>query len=615
MCRIYGSLGTRLTAEQMRGAGELMRHGGPDQQTAVRETAWALGSNRLAITDPQGGRQPFVLGDPDGDGAITVVYNGELYNHRQLRTRLERHGYRFPDRCDGSVLPALYHRYGDTFTDHLDGMYAVAVIDTRAEPRLLLATDHAGMKPLYYHYDRRGDALCFSSELPALLALPGVPRIPWEAGLDVYLTTRTPFGERTMIEGVMVLPPASTAVFTRRDGLRVHRRAAVPPPSPTALPHPPDSLEEAGAAVLRELRSAAGQLAEADAPLCAITSGGLDSGLVTALLAERVRPLHTFTIGYRGTWPFDERPFAREIADRHGTVHHQVEADPRDFPALLGETVRHLGQPNADLITLSTLVLFRAVHRAGFKVAATGDAADEAFGGYDRIRKAVAAGPAWARDYVNALAAAPLPLRERLYTDDYRAALRGVPSEHGRLRDLLHAPGRGRLDVITEFELTERLPAYHLRRVDHLSMASSVEVRLPYCQRSVTALASRLPDTTRVGDGRGKRALYAAAGGLLPSSVLRRPKQPFTLPVTAMLTGGSPLMEHAREVLSPAELKRDGRLDATAVGRLLDRQAGRPDDVTSLAVWSLLVHQHWLDQLDGLGTTSADPRASTGAGT
>ncbi|MEU0412927.1 asparagine synthase (glutamine-hydrolyzing) [Streptomyces griseorubiginosus] len=611
MCRIYGSLGMQLTAEQLRGASELMRHGGPDQHSAVREKTWALGSNRLAIMDPQGGRQPFVLGDPDGN--ITVVYNGELYNHHQLRTRLERHGYRFPDRCDGSLLPALYHLYGDTFTDHLDGMYALAVIDTRAEPRLLLATDHAGMKPLYYHWNRRADALCFASELPALLAFPGVPRHRWEAGLDVYLTTKTPFGEQTMIEGVRVLPPATTAVFTRRDGLRIRRRTTAPSPSPPVLPQPSPSLEESGATVLHELTSAAELLAEADAPLCAITSGGLDSGLVTALLAERVRPLHTFTIGYRGTWPFDERVFAREIAERYGTIHHQVEADPREFPALLGETVRHLGQPNADPITLSTLVLFRAVHQAGFKVAVTGDAADEAFGGYDRIRQALGAGPNWARDYVRALAAVPRPLRDRLYTDEYRAALQRMPSEHSRLHGLLHAPHRTRLDVITEFELTERLPAYHLRRVDHLSMASSVEVRLPYCQRGVTALASRLPAATRVSDGHGKRVLYAAARGLLPPSVLCRPKQPFTLPVTAMLTARSPLMEHAREVLCTAELKRDGRLDATAVGRLLDRQAERPDDVTALAVWSLLVHQHWLDQLDGLGT-SADARAAAGAG-
>lgn len=588
MCRIHGYFNAAATPHEMRTVAALQRHGGPDSTGAARAPDWGLGNNRLAVVDLDGGQQPYRAAP-----GVQAVFNGEIYNHDELRARLRDRGHAFADRCDGAVIPALYLEYGDAFTDHLDGMYSIALTDLRGPvPRLLLATDHIGMKPLYYSWDPAARSLHFSSEIPALLGFAAVSGRIRENGLDAYLATRTPFGGATMFEDIEVMAPGTTLVCDLGGVFRSWRRPDAPGPP---VPHDAD----AAAVLLRDtLRHEVGRLLVADVPVALITSGGLDSSLVTALAAEH-GPVHSFNIAYTGDWPFDERHFAREAAARARAVYHQVEIDPQDFPALLDDTVWHLGQPNADPIALSTYALFTAVRGAGFTVALTGDAADEVFGGYGRMRQAAEtaqAGGDWAPAYLDALSAAPAALRATLYTDDYRAYAQGTPPLPAEAyEDLLHGPGTV-LDRITRFELGHRLPSYHLRRVDHLSMAASIETRLPFCQREIVALGRALPDRMRIEDGRVKKTLYAAARGLLPDSVLTRPKQPFTLPITAMLTPGAALWEYARDLLEPGRLAAGGRLDVRAVDALFAAQAHRPGDTTSLALWALLVHEVWIEQ-------------------
>ncbi|WP_018683710.1 asparagine synthase (glutamine-hydrolyzing) [Actinokineospora enzanensis] len=591
MCRIFGQFDAETTPHELRTVSALLRHGGPDAQTRLDGPGWGLGATRLAIMDLDGGSQPYVLGD------IVAVFNGEIYNHRALRRTLLERGYPIPDECDGSIIPALYAEYGPDLTAHLDGMYALAIVDLRGEPRLLLATDDVGMKPLYYRWDAVGRRLHFASELPALLSFRDVDAVPSETGLDDYLATKTPFGENTQFRGIHVLPPAATATVTRADGLRVGRRTARVGAAETHTVHTTDAV--AAAKQLQELlREEVRRLTLADVPISVVTSGGLDSSLVTALASEHVPELHSFNIAYRGTWPHDERGFATEVARRHGTRHHQVEIDPRTFPELLSDVVWHLGQPNADPITLSTYALFRAVRDAGFKVALTGDAADELFGGYDRVRAALRADD-WIPDYVRSLSAIPRVRRLALYTPDYRAFVTEQGTAEDRITQHLRSSTLSRLDTITEFEIGARLPAYHLRRVDHLSMASSVEVRLPFCQPSVVSYARSLPATLKVTPERGKQVLYDAAAGLLPDSVLNRPKQPFTLPITAMLTPGEPLWDLAVDLLTPHRIRAGGQLDPDAVAGLFRDQVERPADDSALAIWSLLIHELWLDQFTG----------------
>ncbi|MCE6995299.1 asparagine synthase (glutamine-hydrolyzing) [Saccharothrix sp. S26] len=579
MCRIFGHLNGGVDHSRLAAVGRALRHGGPDQHGVVTGTTWALGATRLAVVDPAGGEQPYRLAD-----RVRVVFNGEIYNHDELRDRLTRLGYRFADRCDGTILPALYDHYGPSFTDHLDGMYAIAVLDLRREPTLVLASDESGMKPLYYHWDGRGGC-SFASEIPALRLLAGVG-VASSLALDSYLTTKAVFGGRTAYEDIAVLEPATTLVVSTTGLSRFDR-------APRGRAAEDADLDRGANLVRHALDREVRRLRRADVRVTAITSGGLDSGLVTALLARHEPRPHGFHIAYRGRWPFDERAFARAVADRSGVELHEVELDPVRLPDLLPTVVAALGQPNADPIAVSTFELFRAVREAGFTVALTGDGADELFGGYDRTRAAVAAGDEWVRGYLDALAAVPRDLRAELYSDDYRQHLADVGTEEDRIVEELRAAGPDRLTAITRFEVASRMPSYHLRRVDHLSMAHAVEARLPFLQPSVTALASALPADLRVRDGIGKRVLTAAGRGLLPDAVLSRPKQPFTLPVAAMLTAGTPLYAFARDVLAPDGVAASGQLDPPAVTGLLDRHATRPRATTAMTIWALLVFQLW----------------------
>ena len=599
MCRIFGSFAAAAAAQDLAVVASRQRHGGPDAHGVRRGPGWSLGCNRLAVTDPSGGSQPYQLDTAPG---VVAVFNGELYNHRELRRHLRGRGHVFPDNCDGTLLPALYAEYGPAFAGLLEGMFAVALVDLRAAgPQLVLATDDHGMKTLYYHAEPDG-GVCFASELPALLAFPQVPTEQREEALDEYLTTRTCLGQQSALRGIRTLPPGATAVATRGRGLRVHRRQ-------------PRGGGRPRADLLGVLRHEVRRLARADVPVCAVTSGGLDSGLVTALAAEhswevRGEPLHTFHLTYKGRWPGDEDGFARAVAHRSGTVHHQIDADPAEFAELLPRTVWHLGQPNADPITLSTYALFRAVRSEGFTVALTGDGADELFTGYDRMRAALAA-PAqadWVTPYVTSLAAVPRPLRESLYTSDYRAFLADRGTAEQRIIEQLRSATDDRHTTLTTFETLQRLPAYHLRRLDHLSMAWAVEARMPYLQPAVSALAQRLPSHLR----RGKKALAAAARGLLPEAVLRRPKQPFHLPVEAMLVRGTPLMALAQDMLCPGHLRRDGRLCERGVRDLFTTHLREPTPVTATALWALLVHELWSEELRVLRATLPRPESFAG---
>lgn len=605
MCRIFGYFDASLTPHQLRAVSLLQVHGGPDAQSSVSGPSWGVGSNRLAIMDLDGGAQPY----SELDGRILAVFNGEIYNHNELRASLRSRGYHFRDACDGSVIPALYLEYGEDFAAHLCGMFAVAVLDLRAAPVLVLANDDVGMKSLYYHWDAIERSFCFTSEIPALLSFPDVSTDAWLPGLDEYLTTKAIFGEQTAFEAIKVLPPASVAVFDRAGGLRLRCRD-VPPDIPVTA-----GLADAARTVRDTLAEEVGRLLIADVPTSAITSGGLDSSLVTALAAERAPgALSTFNIAYSGEWPADEREFAREVAQRCGTSHHQVLADPATFPSLLPKVVWHLGQPNADPITVSSYALFQAVHDAGFKVALTGDAADELFGGYDRVRTAVGAAPgtAWLDRYTESLAAVPAGLRRQLYTADYRDYVATRGSARERIITTLANAGPDRLAALSAFETRQRMPAYHLRRVDHLSMAHSVEARLPFCQPSVVALAQALPAAHKVVDGRGKQVLYAAAAPHLPRSVLARPKQPFTLPVVAMLADSQPLMGFARDVLAPSALRRAGQLDPVAVDALLTQQANAPSERAAAAIWALMIYSLWLDQFGSVVWSALTTRSEVG---
>jgi asparagine synthase (glutamine-hydrolysing) len=582
MCRIHGYVGADVPTAVFDRVAATQRHGGPDATSRLVGNRWGLGNNRLAVTAPADGAQPYVL------GPIAVVFNGEIYNHRELRGLLRGRGCHVAAQCDGAILPALYAEFGQGFVQLLDGMYAIAIIDARSEPRLHLYTDPVGMKSLYYSWQPSSRSFHFASEIASLLSFGTVDRTLAADGLDEFLSSKVRFGGDTMLADVKKLPPATVAVVSAASGLSIRRWSA------TEVGVRNIGTADAGRWLRAELDSAVERLLHADVPTCVITSGGLDSSLVTAMSARHTSDLHTFTVTYRGDWPGDERHFARGVAELVGSTHHEVEIDPFTMPDLLPYVVAHLGEPNADPIALSSYALFEGVHDAGFTVALTGDGADEQLLGYDRIIAALSGEAGWRAPYGASLAGVPTALRQRLYSPDYRRYL-AAGSSYGRdLAIALHRPA-SRRQTIHDIEFGLRLPAYHLRRVDHMSMAHAVEARLPFCQRNFIDAATSLPTSALIAGGRGKQALNASAEGLLPRSVLERPKQPFTLPINALLRTGTPLMQYAEDVLTSDLVGYHGLLDVAAVRAVLAAQQANPAEDLALTIWSLLVFHVWLE--------------------
>ncbi|MGW4228848.1 asparagine synthetase B family protein [Streptomyces sp. NPDC004980] len=582
MSRLFGSLAGEVTSAELAAAASRQAHGGRDGRGVLRGPGWSLGCNRLAVTEAAHAGQPYR--SPQVPGVVAAL-DGELYNHRELRRRLRARGYVFPDRSDGSLLPALYAEYGLGFARHLDGMFAIAVIDRRTEPSLVLATDEYGIKTLYCHTAPSG-AVRFASELSALLAFSQVPAVRRDTGLDEYLTNGACLGNRTLLEGIRVLPPATTASATGRQGLVVRRRAER---TPEAAPDPdgPDGDTPLQREVLR--------LTGTDARVCAVMTEGTDSQLVTALAARQLReagepPLHTFHVSYRGRRPGGRQGSARAAARRSGTTHHEIALGGTELADLLPRTVWHLGQPNADPAALSMYALFREVRGAGFTVALSGEGGSEILAGHPRVVRAEQdpRGNGWIAPYVDAVAAVPEWLRESLYAEDYRAHLRTQGSESDRVAATLLAADGGRRETLADFETRYRLPAHRLRPVDHLSAAWAVQTRMPYLRSGVLAYARQI----RTGEAQA------------PAGPRSEPRPDGLTPAQMLLAPGTPLLQLAYDTLS-SEQSYDGRLDPAAVRRLLADQVRASTPEGASAVWALLVHELWSQELRIIG--SAEP--------
>ncbi|MGW4162617.1 asparagine synthetase B family protein [Streptomyces sp. NPDC004788] len=592
MSRIFGAFGAPNSAVELNAVAGRQLHGGRDGTSVLRGDTWSLGCNRLAVLDPRGGAQPYRCPRLPG---IAVVFDGEIYNHHRLRRRLRARGHVFTDICDGSVLPALYAEHGTRFAEHLEGMFAIAVIDLRRRPRLVLATDDHGMKTLYHHTAPDG-AVRFASELPGLLAFGQVPAVERAAALDEYLSVGTCADDRTALEGIRTLPPGTTAVANGFDGLRLHRRtipatapAAAPTPAPATAPVPD------GAADLGDiLRGEMARLTRADVPVCGVVTEGADSHLVNAMATRQLRevdgsPLHSFHVVYRGR----SHSSVCAAARRSGTLHHDVVLDPDELVELLPRTIWHLGRPYADPAAPGRYALFRAVRGAGYTVALTAAGAGELFGAHERMRRALMTPPdrPWIGPYLDALASVPRPIRTSLYSADYRDYLRFRGTAAERLAETLRAGGEDRFRTLTAVETGWRLPAHDLRQIDHVSTAWSVEARFPYLQPAVSAFARNLSPRPTTGD----TPLFQTAQRYLPASTLRRSARSTDVGADELLRPGSALMDLAQDILRETHL--DERWDRTAISNLISTQARHPAPDTAAALWAVLVHELWRQEL------------------
>ncbi len=619
--------GGAVDERAVRGMADALVHRGPDSEGLFADGPVALAARRLAIIDLARGDQPM----RNEDGSVTVVQNGELYEHRSLQAELERRGHRFASHCDTEVLPHLYEERGAEFAVGLRGMFAIALWDAR-ERRLLLARDPFGIKPLYYRV--AGGVLSFASELKALVRQPGFAgEIDLEA-LEAYLAFNSVPAPVSIYRDVRKLPAGH--VLEARDGRVEVRRYARPAPVAAG-----DVRREPGRDLADELRarlrdSVRAHL-ESDVPVGVFLSGGIDSSLLAALAAqESPGAVATFSIGFEER-SYDELSRARTVAARYGTDHHELVLRP-DAAALLPEIAAAFDEPFADSSALPTYAVSQLAAEH-VKVAISGEGGDELFGGYFTYVADVLA----ARSRARAAAGLVRPVVERLPSSSrrvsleykakrfVRAAARPPLERHHGWKEIFSAEARAALlepgrrisgaDPLAgwraryaETEGAEPLARLQdvdigtylvddlLVKTDRASMAHSLEVRVPFLDPVVAELALALPTSQKVLGLAKKRLLRRAAVGLVPRAIVHGPKRGFSIPAAAWLRGE--LRPFARDLLSSEALRRDGFFRPEVVTRLLDEhEAAREDH--SRPLWGLLCFQLWRQTAAGGGGTSA----------
>lgn len=629
MCGIAGKLWfdpARPAAEEtVRAMLAALVHRGPDDQGLETFGPMALGQRRLAIVDlSPAGRQPMV----SADGQLSVVVNGEIYNHLALRGELGARGHRFSSRCDSEVVLPLYREYweseGPHFVDRLDGMFAFALWDHAAQ-RLVLGRDRVGQKPLVYAASAEG--LSFASELGALRRDPDLDRRLDDQALADYLAFRCIPQPATIWRGARKLPPGH--VLVAENGRLALTRYWQLPPGPETATSP--RFEEAVDQVAELLDRAVERRLMSDVPLGALLSGGLDSAAVVAHMAARAGGrVSTFTIGFEEA-AYDETARARRVARLFDTDHHEELVLP-DAVSLLDQLVQHHGEPFADSSSIPTWLVSQLASQH-VKVVLTGDGGDESFAGYDRYKALrlaarlesewaapVRGGLRWARSL--AMAAGPgghRSLGTRL--DRFCSALDVSARRRNHmwrlatpphlLASLLRPEARDRFGVPTPYgpqgaeplglnealalDVARYLPDDVLVKVDINSMAHSLEARSPLLDRELMEYAASLPADYKLHGRQSKHVLRCALERTLPPDVLHGPKQGFGVPLDSWFRG--PLGTHAEDVLLSPEAEARGIFDSATVGRLLrDHRQGMVAAHETL--YTLLVLERWFHAED-----------------
>jgi asparagine synthase (glutamine-hydrolysing) len=599
---------------------DALAHRGPDDEAVEQDDGAALGFRRLAIIDLKGGRQPLTT----ADGSTWLVCNGEIYNHGELRTRLEAGGYRFLTHSDCEVILALYERYGDKLLDHVRGMFSFALWDSRAR-RLLAARDHLGQKPFYYANTPRGFA--FASEIKALLAFdPSLRRMNLEA-LDQYLALRLIAPPHSMFRGIHKLPPGHLLVLEdgqRDPTIRPYWDLDFEPKLEASEDQLVDELEERVDEALR-LHTVS------DVPVGALLSGGLDSSLLVAMLAKRVglKHLPTFTIGIPHE-RFDEAPHARAVSRLFDTEHHEHTLAPK-LLSFLPDVVHHLDEPSDPLSLCAWHV--SALARDRVKVVIGGDGGDELFGGYDRYY-----GNLYAENYSRVPAAIRrrvlgpvLPLfpetgwyksaghqlrwlhrlsflkggeryaaslsyfyfdaeqRRSLLTADALAELRNADAE-AAIREPFERARGDLVDRMLYADAKIRLPDHPAMITDRMSMAHGLEARSPFMDHRLAGFAARLHSTLKIR-GRSLRIVQRRlAARYLPKAILSRPKQGFASALPYILR--KEYRQLYERFLVDSTLVDEGIVRADAIQNLLATHlAGRADHGHRL--WLLINAEMW----------------------
>jgi asparagine synthase (glutamine-hydrolysing) len=615
MCGIAGF--TRHSRKVNRGVAqritEALFHRGPDQQGVFEGSEATLCAVRLKIIDLEGGDQPMV--SDDGDTAI--AFNGEIYNHGEIRAELEAMGHRFRSHCDTETVLRAYLEWDVGCFARMRGMFAAALW-TESRKRLVLVRDRMGIKPLYYHCN--GDDVYFGSELKAILEHPEIPRELDLEALDCYLAVNYVPGPHTLIAGIKKVPPGHLLEW--RHGKAWLERWW----RPAARQKGSLSLESAKEELDWLLRESVREHLVADVPLGVWASGGVDSSTILHYAAmQNPSRLKTFSVSFAGR-SFDESQYFREIARAYGTDHHEFDLNPDvELRSAIEDFAYYSDEPSADAGALPLWYLSR-MSRRHVTVALSGEGADELFGGYltyvaDKLARPLRLVPGGLRRLMRRALDRYMPVSDDkisleyklkrwlegshlhpdeahffwngTFSEEQREQIRHVANTGGlrRLVERLGLPASGVVERYLRVDQNYYLPDDILYKTDRMSMAHSLEVRPPFLDHRIVEFARRLPERMKIRGWQQKFLLKELMRGKLPEIVLNRKKAGFDIPTHDWFRGT--LRELLMDVLRPEAIESTGIFNAEAIHGLIDDHMERRINA-GYHLWGLLTLFLWM---------------------
>jgi len=625
ICGIVDLRGRRVPEQNLRAMSNVLRHRGPDDQGSLISGAAALGFRRLSIVDVAGGQQPM----SNEDGTVWIVFNGEIYNSPELRPMLEQRGHRYATHSDTETIVHLYEEYGDHCVDYMRGMFAFAIWDTRRK-RLFCARDRVGIKPFYYAI--AGDRFAFASEIKALIELPGFKPELNRRALPEFFAFGYISSEETLFDDVRKLLPGHHLVIDLERGDTEPRITQYWDLDVSAPEYP---LSEADyIAQFRDLFSEAVRIhLRSDVPLGVFLSGGLDSSSIAAEMAAlRKDSIQTFSVGYAED-QYNELPYARQVAEHIRAEHNEVILGPEDFFASLPQVIWHEDEP---VVWPSSIALFHVSRLAKekVKVVLTGEGADEVLAGYLKYRVTLwnlRNGPLY-RKFVpqpirqlakNALDSGLVPdwvlrkLRhsflyyphtfEKIYFDNFYSVfpqdqqpqllssqlMNELYEVDAYANSMRFFPARGSNGNLLNRLLYLDIKTYLvelLMKQDQMSMAASIESRVPFLDHKLVEFASRIPARHKIRSFSGKYLLRRVMANRLPVEVLRRNKKGFPTPIRPWLR--NQLFGKLSAILTDGRMAERGLIQPAYVQRLLNAHRGGDSGATE-GCWRLLNFELW----------------------
>jgi asparagine synthase (glutamine-hydrolysing) len=625
MCGIVGIFDThgnrQIDRQVLTRMNESQHHRGPDEGELHIEPALGMGHRRLSVIDIATGQQPL----RSTDGALTLVFNGEIYNYRELRTELIALGHAFRTKSDTEVVLHAYRAWGADCVLRLRGMFAFAVWN-RSEKTLFLARDHVGVKPMFYSLLPNG-YFVFGSELKSIMTFPELSRTLNPRAVEDYFAYGYVPEPKTIFNNAYKLPPG------HRVTLRVGSKTVTPErywdvPFQQEAPRPEAEIE---LELIERLRESVQSQMVADVPLGAFLSGGVDSSAVVAMMAQQNNEtVNTCSIGFDDP-DFDESVFANQVAQRYATRHHAQVVSKDDYGLI--DTLAHLyDEPFSDNSAIPTYRVCQLA-RQRVTVALSGDGGDENFAGYRRYRYAMAEQgvrarlplglrkplfgtlgklypkadwapqmfrakttfEALARDlvegYFHGVAKMPDRVRDELFTDKFRTELQGYRAIEVMEEHAANSPTEDPLSTIQYLDFKTWLPGDILTKVDRASMAHSLEVRVPLLDHKFVEWSSNLPPNVKLKGSEGKYIFKKALEPHLPDDILYRAKKGFSTPVAAWLRG--PLREQVRQAVLSQRVLDTGIFNEGYLRHMVDQHESGLKDY-SVALWSMLMFEAFL---------------------